>query len=288
VPISAKAAAVAMEAGGAKCVKPFAIADLWQENDTDVGNDRLWNSDGEKWAYDPKTDHYMPYKGDPTKYSSPETGYGSDFRNNYPTGSTVDRDYGRQIVIKPQNPQVDQVIQPGNFFAWDMPNDTTNKSTCGIGGGGGGGTSGGGATEFSKFICSCNNNVVTISDGAEYAIKNGDMKQPTVKGVQDLVDMDKFATWDPYADNGRGGVVGSSWGDNWLDSPRVIKVAVYDPAELYKSGKINISFTNIGLMFIDAVDKKDAAITAHFITYAQGSVTPGPGGPLVKVLRLVE
>jgi Flp pilus assembly protein TadG len=294
VPISAKAAAVAMEAGGAKCVKPFALADLWQENDTDISPDGsptpdlLWDAPGEEWSYDPTTDHYMPYKGDPAKYiTPPETGYGSEFRNYHPTGSTVERDYGRQIIVKPQDPQVDQMITPGNFFAWDMPNDTTNTSTCGIGGGGGGGENGGGATEFSKYICSCNNNVVTVGDGAEYPVKNGNMKQATVVGVQDLVDLDPGAVWNPTSDGGRGAVMGSAW-TNWLDSPRVIKIALYDPAELYKSGKIDISFTNIALMFIEDIEKKDAAVTARFITYAQGAVTPGPGGPLVKVLRLVE
>ena len=73
-----------------------------------------------------------------------------------------------------------------------------------------------------------------------------------------------------------------------LDSDRVIKVAIYDPVELYKSGKIDIKFSNIALMFIEDIEKKDAAVTARFLTYAQGSGEEGPGGPLTKVLRLVE
>lgn len=295
VPISAKAAAVAMEAGGAKCVKPFALADLWQENDTDIGPtgpDRLWDGDGEVWEFNPDTDHYMPYEGDLTKYTDPQTGYGSEFRDGYPLGSTVLQDQGRQIIIKPQNPQVDQMIQPGNFFAWDMPNDSTNTETCGIGGGGGAGNEGGGATEFTRYICSCNNNVIYVGDGTEYPVKNGNMRQPTVEGVEDLVAKDPNAYWDPTAINEYNGRLGavrlSELGEDWMDSPRVIKIALYDPVEMYKGGKINISFTNIALMFIEEVQKKDAQVTARFITYAQGAVTPGPGGPLVKVLRLVE
>jgi hypothetical protein len=131
--------------------------------------------------------------------------------------------------------------------------------------------------------------VIHVADGTEYPVKNGNMRQPTVEGVEDLVAMDPNAYWDPNAIDplGAGAVVGSKW-SSWRASPRVIKIALYDPAEMYKGGKITISFTNIAEMFIEEVKKNDASVTARFIIYAQGTATPGPGGPLVKVIRLVE
>jgi hypothetical protein len=290
VPISAKAAAAAMRTGGAKCVKPFAIADLWQDIDNDIGPsgaDRLWDTSGEEWEFNPEIDHYAPYAppgSDLGEYTSPQTGYGSDFRNGYPTGSQIESDWGRQIVVKPQDPQVDQVIKPGNFFAWDMPLDSVAAAdTCGVGGG----TSG--ASGYSKYICACNNNVIRFD--TTYAIENGNMKGPTKVGVQDLVNGDPGASWDPLANGGQGAVVGSRLGteeDQWMESPRVIKIALYDPVEVYKSGKLEISFTNIAKMFIEDYQTGSGQVTARFLIYAQGAATPGPGGPLVKVIRLVE
>jgi hypothetical protein len=73
----------------------------------------------------------------------------------------------------------------------------------------------------------------------------------------------------------------------------VIKVALYDPALESRSGRISIKFNNIALMFLEDYVKGtgqngEDAVVARFITFAQGSSTAGPGGPLAKVLRLVE
>ena len=68
----------------------------------------------------------------------------------------------------------------------------------------------------------------------------------------------------------------------------MIKIALWDPIEVQKSGKTSIKFTNIALMFVEKQKKMHDPITARFITYAQGSATTGPGGPLIKTLRLIE
>lgn len=285
VMIRAFGTAEATDAGGAKCVKPFALADAWDEKSSDDNGNKFWDFD-EEWDYDPSEDGdaYRPWDGNPVEEPGDpiETGYGSAFRNN--NGQGYSRDYGRLITVKPQNPNGPQVITPGNFFAWDMPNDPTNTSTCGIGGGGGG------ATEFSKYICSCNNQQVFIDQ--PYPIKNGNMVEATAKGIEDLIELDDDAVWNPTGGPaGRGAVDGSKFA-NWLDSPRVIKVALYDPDKLYKSGKIDIEFNNIALFFVEKYDRipgdQDDAVFARFLTFAEGAGSPGPGGPLTKVLRLVE
>jgi hypothetical protein len=109
------------------------------------------------------------------------------------------------------------------------------------------------------------------------------MRGPTHFGTDDLIDLDPDAYWDPTTNS----VKGSDW-VNWLDSPRVIKIALWDPIEVQKSGKQYIKFTNISLMFVEEHKKMGDPVTARFITYAQGS-GPGPKtGPLVKILQLVE
>ena len=285
-PIAAYAAAEATNAGGAKCVKPFALADPWDDADNDTDGNDFWDA-GEEWNYDPaQGDYYQPWDGFESEPSTPyETGWGSILRDD---NSSYHRDYGRQLVLKPQNPLVDQMINPGHFFAWDMPEDPTQTTNCGVGGGGGG------ASAYSQNICSCNNTEVYTE--TPYPIKTGNMVNPTKVGIQDLVALDELASWDPAADGGRGAVTGWNqqlYGNNWRNSPRVIKVGLYDPDQAYKSGKIDIEFTNIGLLFLEAYVRVPGNgdgdyVTARFITFAEGSGPPGPGGPLAKVLRLVE
>ncbi len=151
-------------------------------------------------------------------------------------------------------------------------------------------TGGGGASLYEGSICECNDAEVYLD--TEYDIEPGNMVGPTKSGIEYLNGLDKNAKWTPGPGGVGGTVTGSSYPE-WRDSPRVIKVALYDPALESKSGRISIKFNNIALMFLeDYVRGKgknsEDAVVARFLTFAQGSSTAGPGGPLAKVLRLVE
>ena len=278
--VSAVAAAEAVNSNGAKCVKPFALPDMWHEVDDDLNQNRLWDN-GEEWEYNVDRDEYKPYEGDPVVYGNiDDTGYGSEWRNEYP--DAINRKYvgdkGRQITIKPQDPNETGVITPGIFYPWVIPEDPTQTGDCGVGGSGGGED---GAAPYSQNICSCNNSEVLL--GVDYEIQTGNMVGPSYFGIKDLISLDPTASWDPATNS-----VINSKAENWLDSPRVIKIALWDPIEISKSGKTSIKFTNIALMFVESQQKMQDPIIARFITYAQGSATTGPGGPLIKTLRLIE
>jgi Flp pilus assembly protein TadG len=279
VPIQAFAAAEATNASGAKCVKPLAIADTWEDATSDTDGNHFWDN-GEEWEYG-ADDYYEPWDGEEIDEPGDpvETGYGSSFRDDY--GTWV-RDYGRQMIIKAQNPQVDQVIKPGHFFAWDMPDDPIVTSTCADAGGSG-------AQDYAHNICECNDTEVEL--GQEYDVKPGNMVGPTKQAFNYLTDLDPDAVWVPEPDGTGGTVEGSDWAE-WRDSPRVIKVALYDPAEEFKSGRISISFNNIALMFVEKYERDQGsgedAVFARFLDFAEGSGAEGEGGPLVKILRLVE
>jgi len=279
VPISAFAAAEATNAGGAKCVKPLAMADTWEEATGDTDANDFWDN-GEEWEYGPD-DYYEPWDGEEIDEPGDpvETGYGSSHRDD--NGTWV-RDYGRQLIIKPQNPQVDQVIKPGHFFAWDMPDDPIVTTTCGNAGGSG-------AQDYKHNICECNDAEVSL--GQEYEVKPGNMVGPTKTAFNYLTDLDPDAVWVPGPGGTGGTVEGSDWAE-WRDSPRVIKVALYDPGEEFKSGRISITFNNIALMFVEKYDREQGsnedAVFARFLDFAEGSGAEGVGGPLVKILRLVE
>lgn len=278
--VSAKAAAEAVNSNGAKCLKPFALPDMWDELEDDANGNRLWDGD-EEWEYNPDVDEYKPYLGDPVQYGNiDDTGYGSEWRNESvdALGDKFIGDKGRQISIKPQDPNDSGVITPGIFYPWVIPDDPNQNADCGVGGGGGGEA---GAAPYSQNICSCNNSEVLL--GVDYAIQTGNMVGPSYFGIQDLISLDPTAEWDATGDSVR-----NSKATNWLDSPRVIKIALWDPIEVQKSGKQYIKFTNIALMFVEEQKRMHDPIIARFITYATGSATTGPGGPLIKTLRLIE
>ncbi len=278
-PIQAFAAAEATNASGAKCVKPLAIADVWEDATSDTDGNDFWDT-GEEWEYG-ADDYYEPWDGEEIDEPGDpvETGYGSSHRND--NGTWV-RDYGRQLIIKAQNPQVDQVIKPGHFFAWDMPDDPIITSSCADAGGSG-------AQDYAHNICECNDAEVLL--GQEYDVKPGNMVGPTKQAFNYLTDLDPNAVWVPGPGGTGGTVEGSEWGE-WRDSPRVIKVALYDPAEEFKSGRISMKFNNIALMFVEKYERDQGsgedAVFARFLDFAEGSATAGPTGPLVKILRLVE
>jgi Putative Flp pilus-assembly TadE/G-like len=274
VPIGAFAAAQADQAGAAKCLKPFAVPDIWNDANGDVNHNHLWDNN-ETWTYgDNPGDYYAPYSG--PGGSPTETGYGSGFRD---LTSPYTGDYGRDIKIKVTNPQDVQAPSPGIFLPWRLPPDPSQEQ-CAQGGGGGQSS---GAATYRRNICACNNSSVTL--GTDYEIETGNMVGPTWQGVGDLINEDPNAVWDDATKS----VKGSSYGDGWLNSPRIIKIALFAPGQITKSGMQTIQFNNFGLMFIEAQKSNKDPVTGRFLYYVSGSGDPGSTtGSLVKVLQLVK
>jgi Flp pilus assembly protein TadG len=274
IPIAAWATAEASEAGGATCVRPFAVPDLWRETNpaSDVNGNQVWEGT-ESWEFNPSNgDTYEAYS--PSNPESPTaTGYGSNIRNA--TG-TVD-DYGTPMIIKEMNPQ-DQ-LSSGFFFPFQIGNDP-------------------GANAYKNNITGCNPSTTYV--GVPYQIQTGDMTGPTRQAIDNLISQDPYASWVPpvYVNGvpqpGTGVVTGSNQ-TNWVDSPRVIKIALFDPNQVaaLRGGSVNITFNNIALMFLEGFqdvggNPNKFPLVARFMYYAQGTGGGPVTGPLVKVLRLVE
>jgi hypothetical protein len=273
-------AAQASEGGSAKCLKPFALPDIWYDADNDANGNRLWDQ-GEGWSFDQSQgDRYLPYTG--PDGSPDETGYGSAWRDSYdPSG--VKGDYGREIQLKYTDPNSDFVLAPSMFLPWRLPTDS-DQPECTFGGGSGDT----GAAVYRRNICSCNASSVQL--GTPYDIEPGNMLGPTAQGVKELIDEDPGARWSPSANSGQGAVENSAWGDNWLSSPRVVRVAMFDPTQVITSGMQSITFNNFGLFFIEQQLSSKDPVVGRFLYYVDGDGQgPGPTkGSLVLVLRLVE
>ncbi|UCC24015.1 MAG: hypothetical protein JSU98_09770 [Gemmatimonadales bacterium] len=160
-----------------------------------------------------------------------------------------------------------------------------NGGTDGNGGNGGNGRDDGqgrGAARYRQNICSCNRSIIDLD--TEYLIEPGNMVGPTYQGVQQLIDQDPDARWDSRSNS-----VVSEYG---MDSPRVVTVALFDPAEITKPGRQYLKFNNFARVFIEEQASPRDPVTGRFLYYVHGVGLRGRSGQtmgsLVRVLQLIR
>jgi hypothetical protein len=110
------------------------------------------------------------------------------------------------------------------------------------------------------------------------------MVGPTYQGVAELIAQDPDAYWDEREKR-----VVSDFGE---DSPRVITVALFDPAEIQKGGRQEIRFNNFARFFIEKQDSPQDPVVGRFLFYVAGVGSGSHGGTrtgsLIKRLRLIR
>lgn len=303
VPISAHAAAEAIDAGSGKCVKPFAFPDYWHDADNDETSPANFLEDlgpgqgqgGEAWEYDPAMGDYYRRYGD-TEGVGSVTGLGSDYRNGLNSVYEHDQlarryhdDYGRPIVLKKSNPQ--QTSAPGFFLPWVIPGSNP------------------GAADYRDNIVGCNTAAISLdsdynldgtADTSSYDNKPGNMIGPTKQGMDSLIGLDPDACWAEFPDLVNPGFTAgevrklSEAGnctetyEGWLSSPRVAVVPLFDP-DYFSTGRTALRFNNLALIFLDPQLDRQAPVAGRFIYFVRGTEEPGPEtGSLIKTIKLVE
>lgn len=266
--VSTSATAWFAPVGGVKCVKPFAIPDLWHETTgEDADGDRRWgNTEG--WEFDPASgDRYQKWSS-ANANDRLSTGYHSQFRNQIGTAPPYDK--GMTITVKSQRPST--AITAGFFYPWRI------------------GSSSGG-NDYRDNIANCNPSVTVT--GTPYPIEPGNMVGPTSQGVGDLLSQDPGAYWDQATQS----VLGSVAGANWQQSPRVFIAGLFDPnqiAGIQSGGNLDIVFNDFGLFFLEGLDPTwggpppQAPVLARFLGFATGTDEGGTGGELLRRLRLIQ
>jgi hypothetical protein len=291
MPVRAQAVAEAVNTGTARCVKPFAMPDMWDDPTADVSPaNRVWD-EGENWGFgDHANDRYERY----TPGSTTATGYGGGYRNG--NGQGITDDYGRQITLKyqgnlkPKKNGEPINLPPSFYLTWRLPvdpsvtkcNDPTAQSTDK------------GESAVLANVCNCNASPITLFDSTSYYTKPGLAANPLDKAMNQLLEADPAAYWDPSTKE----VKGSAYGDGWISSPRVVKVAMFSPEQLQDqdilNGNKSIVFNNFGLLFLETPaagpsNGQHGDITGRFLRYVGGDENLGPTpGPLVKYIKLVE
>jgi hypothetical protein len=264
--VQAMATARVTESGEAKCVKPLALPDIWNETSAaqDANGDRVWDPT-ENWDFDPAKDTYAQYDPNASPSARPlQTGYGSGWRD----GSGVIGDWGRQLIIKAQSPKDSPTS--GWFYPWRIGDSK-------------------GAQDYKDNITGCNPEAHL---GVPYDVEDGNMVGPTIQAFTDLIGEDPGARWNPSLNNGTGGVENSSYGD-WRNSPRVIPIALFDPhqiAGIKSGGNLTLTFNNFALFFVEGFvgQGQQKPLKGRFLYYATGSGVGPVTGPLTRILQLVE
>jgi hypothetical protein len=297
MPVRAQATAEAVNSGTARCLKPFAMPDIWVEGPGDIAPaNKIWD-EGETWGYTAGAggDRYERY----TEGSTTSTGYGGHFRNN--NGQGITDDYGRQVTLKyqgnlPSSKKGEPINLPPSFYlTWRLPVDPNVKKCKDPNAA----STDNGEQAVLSNVCNCNTSPVTLFDSTKYFTKPGLAANPLDGALNQLIDDDPLATWNPTGGpDGKGAVDGSSYGQGWISSPRVVKVALFSPDQLVDKQTLNgnkaIVFNNFGLLFLEKPVQgknkgKPGDITGRFLRYVGGDETLGPApGPLVKYIKLVE
>lgn len=185
------------------CMRPFAVADRWDDivqPELNPKQFQRWEKVGPNAVERNPKDNYMP-----PRFNDPGTGY------------TVEDHLGAQVILKAgNNPNsVADAVTPG----WTLPIQLPD--------GEGGYVSG--ADDFRDAIKHCIGNPVTIGD--YLPTEEGVMVGPTAQGTEtdgdSLVNQDPEAEWDEES----GEIINSCAPECAEFSPRIVPIAIFDMDE---------------------------------------------------------
>jgi Flp pilus assembly protein TadG len=174
------------------CMRPFAVADQWEEVRAPVGQYNRWTSSGNTVVELNPHDIYTPPSA---------AGPGTGFR--------LPDDLGVETILKNGNPNNDnENIVPGWFMPIRLPDGNGGYDS--------------GADDYRTNIRECLGQPVRIGD--YLPVENGAMIGPSSQGFNDLRALDPNARWDVATNS----VVNSCAPSCAPFSPRVIPLPVFD------------------------------------------------------------
>jgi hypothetical protein len=201
--VRATATARVLFGGSTNCLLPFAIPDKWEEN---YPTPMEW-SDGVTFDADvPNPDVYRAPVGEDL---------GTGFTRESLDGETGG-DFGKQMTLRFDNPQL---ARESAAAGWYRPVRLEDGDQ--------------GFQDFRNRILGCSNAVV--GSGTSLTTENGHMSTNQIlDAINEVVDRDPGAFWDPNKNEGRGGISGGCMNTSpptCAISPRLRPIPVYDPAD---------------------------------------------------------
>jgi uncharacterized protein YjdB len=135
-------------------------------------------------------------------------------------------------------------------------------------------TVGGGAGDYTAGIVTCSSAQITL--GTQVNLALGNLFGPTVAALDTLFSRDPGAAWDPSANGGQGGIVGSS-APAGTESARVVQVGLYAQSENQSSGVSSIRLRRTAFVFLESYVRVNGVppggtrgdITFRFLRFGQ-------------------
>ena len=146
-----------------------------------------------------------------------------------------------------------------------------------------------GGSVYRDTIVNGSNTPVTVGDAI--SLEPGNMVGPTRQGTKDLIDADPNSQWNEAAalpESDRFQVEGGAW----MNSPRVIRIPIYDPEVALAQGRSEMVIAGFGGFWIESIEPHQGTVIGRYIpmkAFGQAGPAAGPtAGPVLKTLRLVE
>jgi len=244
----ARATATAWSESGnaAECLRPWAVADKWQEFRD--GTNGAWSVMPHPWSPTDTFDKWHKVGNDIVQYANPVDTYTPPVGQTPGTGFTPATDNGLQLMLKIGTGNNQDVISSGWFKALELPCASGNV----------------GADCYRENIAGCTTQTYSIGDTLTVSTKQGEMVGPTEQGVNGsqqifgLIQQDPDARWQkdnpnqPYVPGvpQPGRVVSSAY----PNSPRIVPVALINIDDFLSTdpnGKSTVTIINIMGFFIE-------------------------------------
>jgi len=135
-----------------------------------------------------------------------------------------------------------------------------------------------GASEYEDNILYGSSMAIEIGD--QLQIEPGNMAGPTGHGVRDLIAMDPNAVWNGSTNR----IDNSDFAE--FSSPRVCKIAMYDPDIPPESGRNYVTVVRLGAFFLERI-QGNKSVYGRFIEITTGGVW-GPGDSDLYGVKLVQ
>ncbi len=272
--IKATATAWTISGNSTTCMRPWAVADKYQEVPGTTPNEYdHWVPAGGRGGGGAEVnphDNYVP--------PSPTT-YGTGYRVSPPAPGPGDQ--GTRVTLKIG--QAGDRMSPGWFMAVDLP------------GAGGGYPTGGAVYEYNIGHCVG----VPVGIGDILPTETGNKVGPTNMGVDELVALDPGATWNDSTKQIEGGCTEAG---TCTFSPRIVPIAIFDIDEFQKHDAANnwsgycptggscIKIVNILGFFVEDMVGRD--VTGIILTYPgefdSGKGTVNNAAAFSVVIQLIQ
>jgi Flp pilus assembly protein TadG len=263
--VRATATAQVLTGNAAECMRPWAVADRWEEHwEGGAASTAPWTPDSNFDKYRKQGNNWVPDPAvlTPDRYIAPTATDPGSGLTPFDSDGNPTAMYGLQLTLKLGS--AENRISSGWFQALALPDANGNPAN--------------GGNNYRNNIANCNPNVYGIGDTVP--TEQGNMVGPTRQGVEDLVAKDPGATWNASAMAVQGSCAPGVCADglSYVRSPRIVPVALFDIDYFFQgspSGKTSVTITNIMGFFVEGMGPGNKDVIGRLV--AIPGVTRGGG-----------